>query len=164
MNEALPCSWWTRALDVAARRHGVVAARRQVPAACAPATELLERGRRGRRLVSALQVSFHVPGDGHESADQAALRTRLEQLEQVRARRGWTDAIVRGSDGRTPNSCDSTSCVSASDTAIPAATPIAVSTRPRPITMRDTSDCRAPIAMRMPISRVRCETEYAITP
>ena len=47
---------------------------------------------------------------------------------------------------------------------VPSATPTSASRNALPITICSTTDESAPSAIRIPISRARCATEYAITP
>src|SRR5438128_1640144 len=74
------------------------------------------------------------------------------------------DASVSGSVVLTRYTSDASTRVPARAPARPTATPASARRRPDPTTIRCTSDESAPSAIRMPISRVRCATEYAVTP
>src|SRR5262245_4771658 len=71
---------------------------------------------------------------------------------------------VTGSVALTPKSSDFINRVSAKEAANPIAMPASVSFIPCPVTILSTAPALAPSAIRTPISRVRCATEYAITP
>ena len=71
---------------------------------------------------------------------------------------------MSGSIGLTSNSSDPINRISATAAARPQAIPIAARPEPQRTNMRVNSVRCAPSAMRMPISRVRCDTEYEITP
>ena len=63
-----------------------------------------------------------------------------------------------------PYNNDAINRVSAKAEASPTTTPIAARPNPRSANMRCNAVGDAPSARRMPISRVRCDTTYAITP
>src|SRR5580698_7212035 len=75
-----------------------------------------------------------------------------------------TTAIVTGSNGLTPKSSVCISRVSSNAAADPIATPSTANLTPCPTIIPSTSRSSAPRAMRIPISFVRCVTEYEITP
>ena len=69
-----------------------------------------------------------------------------------------------GSTKLTPYSAPATAFAAPSDNSVPIAIPTAAMPRPWRITRPTTADRLAPSAIRIPISRVRRATEYAITP
>ena len=73
-------------------------------------------------------------------------------------------AYVNGSTGLTSKSNEDISRMIPNAAVSPIATPTPASVRPCTTNMRVTACPCAPSAMRMPISRVRCDTEYEITP
>lgn len=73
-------------------------------------------------------------------------------------------AYVTASVGVTAKSRVVITRVSAAAPAAPSARPAAVNTMPLPTNRRITSEPRAPMAMRMPISRRLCATVYETTP
>src|SRR3954447_1938607 len=75
-----------------------------------------------------------------------------------------TTANVIGSAGVTPCSNPRSRRVMASDSTIPVPMPTSASDNPLPSTILITSGRRAPIATRIPISRVRRLTRYDSTP
>jgi hypothetical protein len=73
-------------------------------------------------------------------------------------------ANVAGSVALTPYSSPARTRVSPTAHTMPAAMPATASAAPWRTTSCSTSRRCAPSAIRMPISRVRCATAYAITP
>jgi hypothetical protein len=74
------------------------------------------------------------------------------------------EANTIGSSGLTSYSVALRSFPSPAASGSPMAMPTAASTAPSRSIMRSTSARSAPSAMRRPISRVRCETTYDLTP
>ena len=94
-----------------------------------------------------------------------ARRAGTQLAKRATAKRNaGTLAKVSGSRGDTSMSSSPSPRDAPSATAIPSAMPASAGAIPWRITIRSTSVGSAPSARRMPISCVRCATEYAMTP
>ena len=94
------------------------------------------------------------------SNDQDRLRRFVDTLIDL----GEVLTIVAGSRGLTPKSNEPTSRSAANDAAIPTSRPGINGSSPWRTTIRRIAPALAPSAIRIPISFVRCATEYATTP
>lgn len=120
----------------------------------------MKRGQAVSEAISHYRIISRLGAGGECEAG----RIPSEANNVTTTERGVITTNVTRSVGLTPYSKPDKTRVNAKEPANSIATPATASLIPCPITILSTSGTRAPNAMRRPISRDRCVTEYDITP